>query len=121
MSYRGEEGNLHLTARPTPEERLRAGRVVRERMERLGLNVARTAQLAQVGETTLRRLLSGSHWPHLAVRSGIEDALRWPQGEIARQARGELNPLTVYTNAELITELLRRERSLIVGHPGGAR
>jgi len=95
----------------TPEERQRAGRAVRGRLETLGRSVEEAARSSKIDARTLRALIAGSRWPTTSIRSSIEDEIEWPRGEIARQARNGLEALAVFTDAELAAELLHRARA----------
>lgn len=92
------------------EQRKRAGEAVEMRMRELGLNGHSLARAAQVDDKTIRNLLHGVKWPQLHTRRQVEDALRWPPGEIARRALHE-EGLEAYTVTELWAELERRLRA----------
>lgn len=94
----------------TPEERCRAAQAVGERIERLGKTVSQIADECNVDARTVRALVTGSRWPTVAVRNVIEDAIDWPRGEILRQARDGLKALAVFSDAELVAEVLQRIR-----------
>lgn len=97
--------------RVTPQERARAGRIVAERAELLGMTQVVLARRAGVDRKTLRALIAGNRWPTVTVRGRLEDVLEWPRGEILRQARDGLEALAVYSDYELASELARRARA----------
>lgn len=66
------------------------GRAVEARIADLGTSLARLAEVANVGESTLRRLIRGDTWPNAATRSRIEIALGWNFGTLHRLALGQV-------------------------------
>lgn len=96
----------------TPEQRVRAAGAVIERIERLATTPTALARDAGIARRTLRLFLSGERWPGVGVRTSLEQALGWPLGELARQARDGIEALAAYTDDELRDELRRRGQSV---------
>ena len=85
-------------------------------MNELRVSVATLARQAQIDETTIRALLSGSRWPRTSSSERLERALGWPPGALLRRAR--VRPeLREFKSSELLAELSVRaeEYELRVG------
>jgi transcriptional regulator with XRE-family HTH domain len=91
----------------TAEQRRRASRAVRERMNDLGLTVPKLARAAGVDQSTIRALLACQRWPRAATRQAINHALGWPMGELGRRAASPPD-LRDFSITELLAELCRR-------------
>ncbi|MDT4938614.1 MAG: hypothetical protein QOG80_2285 [Pseudonocardiales bacterium] len=95
----------------TPEERLRAGGAVAQRIADQSMSFGAVTDAAGIDPKTLRSLITGARWPTAAVQAAIEAAIDWHPGEIMRRARAPYvshSPLSDYTNTELLAELLHR-------------
>lgn len=93
-----------------PEEIARAGQITQARMTSLGLTPADVARAAHVDQRTVRRLIAGTHFPSTRICNALCEALGWPVGELWRQAVGGHEAMAVYTNRDLLHELVARAR-----------
>lgn len=94
----------------TPEEQVRAGAAVAQRINVRSTTIAAVAKSAQIDPRTLRALITGTRWPTSGVRRRIEKALGWAGGELMRQAQDGLPALAAYSDDQLLAELLHRAR-----------
>jgi|SRR5579875_1963348 len=92
-----------------PEELIRAGRIVQQRIIERGKTPTDVAHEAGIDPKTLRALIRGERWPTRVI-SHLEAALDWPPGEIYRRASDGVEGLSGYTDRELLHELLARAR-----------
>lgn len=91
---------------PTDEWR-RAGRIVAERMNELGLTVTQLAAKAQVHPSTVRALINAGRPLNTSTRERIMTALGWSLGEVGRRVYGPPRLEDVPTE-DLTGELCRR-------------
>lgn len=90
------------------EEWIRAGKVIRDRIDDLGLTVPQFAEKAQVHPSTIRALIKGERWLRATTRDRIMRALDWPSAELTRRVWGTRVALEESSTEELVRELCRR-------------
>jgi len=97
----------------TPEQKIRAGRAIAERIREMHATRTEIAKAAGVALTTLRAIIRGDRWPTDTVQEQIEATLRWRPGEMTVRAVRTSADLTVamLSDAELSLELTRRLRA----------